>query len=118
MKENNIQNEIRLALSDHGIVFRTNSGDFWQGQRVYSKEFKQDVLINTRKISGLPKGFSDLLFIGEGFVAFIEVKKPGGRVGQDQANFIFRMLLQGHRAGIAESVEDALNIIKEGYERS
>ena len=107
-----IQAEVRIALSPHGIVFRTNAGDFWQGTVVYSKEFKQNVLINMRRVHGLPDGFSDLLHVGEGYVAFVETKTATGRTTPEQDNFIDLMKRHGHRAGVARSVEDALRIIK------
>ncbi len=112
-QESDVQNQIRLALSKKGIVFRTNAGDFWQGERIYSKEFHQEVLINIRRVTGLPEGFSDLLFIGDGEVAFIEVKKKGAAVRKRQKQFIETMRNLHHRAGIARSVEEALQIIEE-----
>lgn len=114
MTESSIQSSIRMALSPYGCVFRTNSGEFWQGQRVYSKEFKQEVLINLTKVMGLPKGFSDLLFVGQDKVAFIEVKTVKGAVKPEQEKFINIMRGMGHRAGVARSVEDALRIIEKG----
>lgn len=110
-KETILQNEIRLALSDHGIIFRTNAGKFWQGKRVWSNEYKQDVLINLRPVMGLPEGFSDTIFIGQGYVAFIEIKTPTGKVRSEQENFIEQMKKWGHKAGIVRSVEDALELI-------
>ena len=97
--ENFIQNEIRIALSQYGIVVRQNTGNFTtnDGRHVNS---------------GVP-GLSDLLFIGCGFCAFIEVKKPGGRASKEQLAFIRRMRELGQRAGIAYSVADALAIIGE-----
>lgn len=113
--EADIQNAIRLALSPHGCVFRTNSGDFWQGERVYSKEFHCDVLIHLRKVQGLPKGFSDLLYCGfNGQAGFIEVKKPRGAIRPEQTDFINLMQSYGYPAGIARSAEDALKIINGG----
>lgn len=114
MIESDIQNRIRVALSPHGLVFRTNSGDFWQGERVYSKEFQQDVLIHLRRICGLPKGFSDLLFCGfDSRAAFIEVKQPHGKVRPEQIGFLTLMQSYGYAAGIARSPEDALTIVQQ-----
>lgn len=110
--ESDIQKEIRLALAAHGLVFRTNSGEFWQGQPVYSKEFGQRVLLNLRKVSGLPSGFSDLLFLGKnGVPAFIETKNAKGRVREDQERFLSIVRSMGYRGGVARSVEDAVRII-------
>lgn len=113
--EADIQNAIRLALSETGIVFRTNAGEYWQGQRVYSKEFKCDVLIHLRRVQGLPKGFSDLLYCGfDGQAGFVEVKKPRGAIRPEQTNFINLMQSYGYPAGIARSAEDAKKIITGG----
>lgn len=114
MRESDIQNQIRCALSKYGIVFRTNAGEFWQGQRVYSKEFKQPILIKLRRVQGLPAGFSDLIFIGNNRIAFIETKRPGEEPRPEQIKFLERMRSLGHAAGVARSVEDALNIISGG----
>ena len=113
MIESDIQNSIRVALSPHGIVFRTNSGDFWQGTQIYSKEYKQPILINLRRVCGLPKGFSDLLFCGyDGQAGFIEVKQPRGVIRKEQTEFLALMQSYGYPAGIARSPEDALSIVQ------
>lgn len=100
MKETDIQNQIRMALSEHGIVIRQNTGNFLtaDGRRV---------------VCGV-KGLSDLLFIGKGFVAFIEVKNDKGRPTHEQLQFIRAVHNLGHRAGICRSVEDALELIGVG----
>ena len=80
MTEHEIQNDIRVALSKYGIVFRMNAGDFWQGKLCWSHEFSSRVLTDPTRVEGLPAGFS----------------------------------APGHRAGVARSVEDAKEIIKNG----
>lgn len=98
MSEIQIQNEIRAALSEHGIVIRQNTGNF--------------TTADGRHVKCGVTGLSDLLFVGnDGRCAFIEVKKPGGRIRPEQTNFINRVRELGHRAGIAYSVDDALEII-------
>ena len=108
--EHRIQDEIRLALSEYGIVLRLNSGKFWQGKRVWSNEFNQYVLINLRPVQGCPQGTSDLLFVGKD-IAFIECKDDKGKPLKEQKKFIKIMHSYGHKAGIARSVEEALKII-------
>lgn len=98
MTETDIQNQIRLALSHHGIVIRLQSGNY---------ELKD----GRRIVCGV-KGLSDLLFIGMGKIAFIEVKNVNGKPSKEQLNFIAAVHKLGHRAGIAHSVEEALKIIK------
>jgi len=54
---------------------------------------------------------SDLLFIGQGFIAWIEVKDYKGKPSKEQLNFIETMKSMGHRAGIAKTVDEALEIV-------
>jgi hypothetical protein len=113
MQESDIQNQIRVALSPYGIVFRTNAGDFWQGERIYYPPLRQNILINLRRVCGLPKGFSDLLFCGfNGQAGFIEVKRPHGKIRPEQSDFLNLMQSYGYPAGIAHSPKDALLIIQ------
>lgn len=110
--ERRIQDEIRLALSEYGIVLRLNSGKFWQGKRVWSNEFQQDVLVDLRPIQGCPEGTPDLLFLGEeNNVAFVECKTKTGAAREKQKRFIEIMCQYGIKADLARSVEDALKII-------
>lgn len=116
--EHLIQDEIRLDLSQYGIVLRLNSGKFWQGKRVWSNEFNQWVLINLRPVQGCPEGTPDLLFLGENNnVAFIECKDDKGTIREKQEKFINIMHRYGIRAGIARSVIDALKIIGRNSEK-
>lgn len=114
-EEHIIQNQIRTAATGC-VLFRTNAGDFWQGEVVYSREFKQNVLINIRKIEGLPEGYSDLsgVRVGDGKAVFIEVKTAKGRPSQKQKNFISKMREYGAIAGVCRSAEDAINLIMKG----
>ena len=110
--ENRIQSEIRLALSPYGIVLRLNSGKFWQGERVWSNEFNQYVLVNLRPVQGCPEGTPDLLFLGENNnVAFLECKTKKGAAREKQKHFIEIMHQYGIKADLARSPEDALKII-------
>lgn len=97
MKETDIQNQIWMALSEHGFVIRQNTGNF--------------LTADGRRIVCGVKGLSDLLFIGNGFVAFIEVKTDSGRPTKEQIGFINAVRRLGHRAGICRSVSDALRLI-------
>lgn len=100
MTEQDIQNLIRIAASKNNMIFRANVGKV----RTSDGRFFD---------TGLPKGFCDLFgFRPDGQIFFIEVKKPGGRVREDQKKFIRIMKNNGAIAGVAYSVEDALKIIE------
>jgi len=98
ISEATIQNRIRCDLSAYGIVIRMNTGVFFTADGRPVK-------------CGIP-GTPDLLFIGPGNrTAWIEVNTEKGKASKDQLNFIATLKKYGHRAGIARSVEDALEII-------
>lgn len=114
-REHIIQNQIRAGVTSC-VLFRTNAGDFWQGDVVYSREFRQNVLINIRKIEGLPEGYSDLsgIRVGDGKAVFIEVKTAAGRPTAKQKKFINKMREYGAIAGVCRSVADAIQLIAKG----
>ncbi|HCW79764.1 MAG TPA: VRR-NUC domain-containing protein [Ruminococcaceae bacterium] len=120
MLESKIQNQIRCALSKFGAVFRTNSGQFWQGSRMTLKQASAMygpetlVLVKLRSVDGLPAGFSDLLFVGPGNVAFVETKNEVGHLRPEQKNFLKRMHSMGYVAGVARSVDEAVKLIGTG----
>ena len=87
-------------MSDVAITFRANVGKF---------QTKDGRIVST----GLPEGFSDLFGhrLSDGRIFYIEVKKPGGRVRDNQKKFLKAMRDTGALAGIAYSVEDAIRIV-------
>lgn len=101
MKEANLQKQIMMALSDAGaIVWRNNTG----------------VLPDKRGIPvrfGLCPGSSDLIGIcPDGRFLAIEVKTPKGKATEAQERFISAVRATGGRAGVARSVNDALDIMR------
>lgn len=103
MREKDIQNEIRLALSPYAVVFRANVGYFntYDGRVV---------------ATGLPNGFSDLFGTrkSDGKSFYIEVKNEKGRTSKDQDKFLKRMKECGAIVGVARSGEEAVKILLEG----
>jgi hypothetical protein len=96
MTEHEIQNSIRLKLSELGYaVFRANVGKF---------QTKDGRWFDT----GLPKGFSDLFAIKNGKIFFLEVKTSTGKPSAEQLNFLAAMRDgYGCTTGIVRSDEDA-----------
>lgn len=99
----NPPNESRLVytimqeLGRHGAIFRTNSGQFYtkSGQRV----------------SGLPRGFSDILFIRkDGTPCFIECKIKGNKPSEEQILFIEKMKSLNCIAGVCCSTDEAMRL--------
>lgn len=101
MTEHDIQNAVRLKLSELGYaVFRINTGKF---KLADGRWF--DV--------GVPKGFSDLVAIRDGRVYFLEVKTANGKASTEQLNFIAVMRDRyGCTAGIVRSVDDAVKLVE------
>ena len=102
MKEIDIQNQIRIELSQIAVTFRANVGVF----------FTKD----GRPVStGLPKGFSDLFGFrkSDGRVFFLEIKNEKGKLSKDQEFFLEAMKKLGAIAGVARSPDEALRIVRE-----
>ena len=98
--ESLIQNQIRVGLSKAGhVVFRANVGKVkMQNGRWFE--------------TGVPKGFPDLFgFRPDGRIFFIEVKNETGKLRPEQKIFIEQMKKRGALAGVARSVEDAMEIV-------
>ena len=98
--ESLIQNQIRVGLSKAGhTVFRVNVGKVkMQNGRWFE--------------TGVPKGFSDLFgFRPDGRIFFIEVKNEVGKLRPEQKIFIEQMRKRGALAGVARSVEEAMEIV-------
>ena len=102
MTEHDIQNNIRIKLSELGYcVFRVNVGRFkTEDGRWFD--------------TGLPKGFSDLMAVKDGKVYFLEVKTPTGKASNEQLNFLAVMRDRyGCVTAIVRSVDDAVRIVTE-----
>ena len=99
MTEHDLQNSIRLRLSELGFaVFRANVGRF---------QTKDGRWFDT----GLPKGFSDLMAVKNGRVYFLEVKTETGKASPEQLNFLAVMRDRyGCIAGIVRSVAEAVEL--------
>ena len=100
--ESLIQNQIRVGLSKAGhTVFRANVGKVRTADGRYFD-------------TGLPKGFTDLFgFRSDGRIFFIEVKNETGKLRPEQKIFIENIRKRGALAGVARSVEDAMEIVNE-----
>lgn len=99
-EETKLQNDIRVALSEIGIVRRNNVG-------VYFTAYGTPVNIGI-------KGESDLtLFTKTGRTIFIEIKTPNGHQSADQRHFQKVVERYGFRYVIMRSVEDAKKLISE-----
>ena len=101
-EEHIIQNQIRIALAEHCVIFRINVGKVKTPDGRYFD-------------TGVPTGFSDLFGVrkSDGKAVFIEVKTKTGRPTLKQKQFIQQMKLNGAIAGICRSADEAINLIKE-----
>lgn len=100
MTETDIQTAIRIELSKRGcFVQRTNSA------MLYTKDGRPVRI-------GIP-GQSDLCGhrLGDGRAFYIEIKKPGEEPRENQERFLRQMCASGALAGVAHSVEEAVEIV-------
>lgn len=125
-REHILQNEIRNALVDLGLIFRANVGRAWVGEECRLADGSL-LLRNPRPFStGLSAGFSDLFgfapvlvtpeMVGQTIAVFvaIECKSARGRPTDAQVRFIRAVQGAGGRAGFARSAQEALAIVTGG----
>lgn len=124
-REHAIQNEIRNALCDKGLIFRANVGQAWTGSEVKKLPGNRVLIEGARPFTtGLPPGFSDLFglvpvvitpeMVGQTVAVFVavEVKTARGRASEKQGNFLKAVNDNGGRAGVARSADDAVRILE------
>jgi len=103
MREQEIQNQIRVAVSAHDCtIFRANVGKVkMENGRWFD--------------TGLPPGFPDLFGFrhGDHQMFYIEVKNERGKPRDDQVKFHDFLTKQHVIHGIARSPADALKIVDE-----
>lgn len=101
MTETDLMNAVMLAATAHDcVIFRTNVGKV----RLPDGRWFD---------TGLPKGHADLYGVKrDGRVFYIETKIAPRKLTKEQCYFLKRMLAQGAHAGVAYSVEEALQIIR------
>lgn len=123
MTEHDIQNEIRLKLSELGYYTeRINVGAGYlvpkalmdRLKRSASPELKAELNRIPFFSTGAAKGRSDLSAIKDGRVFFLEVKTKTGKASPEQLSFIDTMRERyGCTAGIVHSVEEAVELVGE-----
>ena len=101
MNETDLQNLIRLALSERGIIsWRNNTG---------ALKDREGRLVKY----GLCPGSSDIIGImPDGRFLAIEVKRPGKNPTPAQANFIEIVRKYGGIAGVVRSVEELDHLLR------
>lgn len=94
-----VEIEVWCGQRDY-LCFRCNAGTF----------LSYDA---TRFVSGLPKGFSDLLILrSDGRACFVETKIHPRKPTKEQLNFIQAVKNHGFRAGVAYNLQEAIDIIE------
>jgi len=89
-------------LGKHGAVYRTNSGSVRLASGKYFK--------------AMPEGFADVMFIRpDGVTCFVELKVKPNKPTDKQLLFIEKMQGMNCKAGVAYSVDEALEICGVGY---
>lgn len=112
MRENELQKRIHVEASKVAGIFRVPAGMYYAGKVKQTKEYGT-ILTDIRPVRVAVPGYSDLTGYrrSEGRFVAIEVKTASGRPTEEQLNFIEQVRKAGGCAGIARSVDEALEII-------
>ena len=102
--ETDLQNRIRVGISDIAVTHRINVGTFKVGKRYVS--------------TGVPPGFSDVFGHrkSDGKAFYLEVKTETGVASEKQEKFIAAMQKSGAIAGVCRSVAEARQLLDDGLE--
>lgn len=102
--ETDLQNRIRVGISDIAVTHRINVGTFKVGKRFVS--------------TGVRPGFSDLFGHrrSDGKAFYLEIKTDKGVVSENQEKFIAAMQKTGAIAGVCRSVAEARQLLDDGLE--
>lgn len=102
--ETDLQNRIRVGISDIAVTHRINVGTFKVGKRFVS--------------TGVRPGFSDLFGHrkSDGKAFYLEIKTDKGVVSENQEKFITAMQKTGAIAGVCRSVAEARQLLDDGLE--
>lgn len=124
MKEQSIQAETMVSLSQHGhYCLRVNSGEFWGGKMI-GHDGLHVMLEHPTRIHGAPPGTSDLIgcitrtitpeMVGRRIAQLfcIEMKRPGDKPEKHQERYLAMMRSRGALAGVATSADSALKILE------
>lgn len=121
MTEHEIQNSIRLKLSELGyFTERVNVGSGYLIPKDLMDEIKRKVPADLKHkldkmhffTTGAVKGRSDLSAIKNGKIYFLEVKTETGKPTAEQLNFLAVMRDRyGCITGIVRSVEEAVKLV-------
>ena len=96
-----VKNRLRYVAPAVKMVAIPNAGKRTQWAAMQAKK------------EGLATGFPDCLFLWpDGGIAFVEFKAAKGRLSDNQAEWIERLHLDGHKVTVARSVEEALAFLR------
>lgn len=100
MREADVQNKIRIALNEHAVIFRVNSGKVRMADGRYFD-------------TGVPNGYSDLSGFrkSDGKAIFIEVKNEKGRLRDVQEQFLKTIQQYDVIAGVCRNADEAVRLV-------
>ena len=65
------------------------------------------------KSMGVRRGVSDLMFSWYKCIGYLELKAPGGKLSDEQREFLDAMHARGHHTAIAIGFDNAVAVLKE-----
>lgn len=69
--------------------------------------------VRQARAEGMAAGFPDVMCIWSGGICFIEFKRPGGRLTDNQIEWLIRLKQRGFRAKVCRSADEAMDFLRE-----
>ena len=103
--------EFLIHIAIVGVLKRWSLPN-WEWVHLPFGEFRTAATAGRLARMGVRKGYPDFaLFCVDGTVAFLEVKKPGGKLTEDQQRIADHLKRAGHRFEVVDSVEAAIEVL-------
>ena len=101
-----IEFKLHCALADALRMGRVNEGWFWS--HIPAGEYRTPATAGRLLRMGVRRGLPDFIFIGPGKFAFLELKRPGGKMSVEQFDVMKHIIRAGGDFLCTDDVEDAI----------
>jgi hypothetical protein len=101
---------LHVAFAD---ALRVGIDKHWRYSHIASGEYRTDATAGRLRRMGVTRGMPDFIFFGPRGFAFIELKRPGGRMSPEQVDMMSRLAAAGASVLCTDNLGDALAFLRD-----